>query len=404
MLKTNSGPKALYQQFFHWEPAGGLALALAALLAILLNNLDNTSALYNYVLDFRLSLNLGLWSKTKPVLLWINDALMVLFFFMVGLEIKREFLTGELSDRTKIAMPIAGALGGMIGPAIVFFAVIHFSRTDLSLYKGWPIPTATDIAFALAVLSLLGRRVPKSLKVFLLTLAIVDDIGAIALIAILFTDAINMMALLGAAIAAGLLLWCNRRSLMVLPIYGLIGCLLWITILEAGLHPTLAGVITAFAIPGKNTSGDKSPLVQVAEGLHPWITFLILPIFALANAGFSLEGLTFSSLAGPLSAAISLALIIGKPIGILLVCFMLKKYGWGDLPKDVTWRHLSGVGFLAGIGFTMSLFIGALAFPDLGIDTAAAIRLGVLCGSFVSATLGFFILYASLPRSIISTP
>jgi NhaA family Na+:H+ antiporter len=319
--------------------------------------------------------------------LWINDGLMAIFFFLVGLEIKREVLAGELSSFDKAALPIIAALGGMAVPGLVYYFINSGSPETL---VGWAIPTATDIAFALGILALVGSRAPLALKVFLLAVAIIDDLGAIIIIAVFYTSELStnalILALLGFALAVGL----NRVGVKRAAPYVLIGVLMWVFVLKSGVHATLAGVMIALTVPMKREDGDHSLLHHLEHALHPWVAYMILPIFAFANAGVSLTGLTWSDFAQPVTLGIAAGLFIGKQIGVMGATILAVKTGFARLPAGVTWRHIYGIAALTGVGFTMSLFIGSLAFGT--DDKMNAVRLGVLLGSVVSGLFGYVIL------------
>ena len=327
----------------------------------------------------------------KPLLLWINDGLMALFFFLIGLEVKREIVTGQLRSWKQASLPIIAAIGGMAIPAIVFVALNLGSPENL---RGWAIPAATDIAFALGLLALLGSRVPEALKALLLAIAIIDDIGAIAIIAIFYTENMNLAALALALVPAAAMLLLNRAGVARTIPYFLFAALLWICVLKSGVHATLAGVVTALFVP--IATGDERPLERLEHALHPWVAFLILPIFAFSNAGVSFAGAGLDALLAPLSLGIAAGLVIGKQLGIFGACWLAVKAGWARLPEGVGFRHVYGLSCLAGIGFTMSLFIGNLAFVDP--QQIAAVKFGVLGGSLVSAITGIVVLRFASPR------
>jgi NhaA family Na+:H+ antiporter len=340
-------------------------------------------------IDLPVSVSIGTFALKKPLLLWINDGLMAVFFFLVALEIKREMLDGHLSSREQIILPAIAAIGGMLAPSLIY---AYFNWHDPALLRGWAIPAATDIAFALGVLALLGDRVPLALKIFLLTLATLDDLLAILVIAFFYTDHVSVTQLVLAALALAGLIVLNRMHVSRLAPYIFLGIALWVFVLKSGVHATLAGVVLGLIIPLKRKDG--SPMIEmVEEGLHPYVKFLILPIFAFVNAGVPLAGLNFAYLLTSVPFGIAAGLVIGKPLGVMLACFAVIKAGLGRLPDGVTWRHMVGVSALAGIGFTMSLFIGTLAFKDPAL--ADAVRLGVITGSLISATLGAIILVTS---------
>ena len=342
---------------------------------------------YLTALDAPLSITLGGTGLTKPLILWINDGLMAVFFFLIGLELKREVVEGKLRNPSDIVLPGIAALGGIMAPALVYLAFNAGGAT-----RGWAIPTATDIAFALGVLALVGRGLPPGLKTFLLTLAILDDLGAILIIAAFYTDHLNLTYLALAAIPLAGLALLNRMAVARLAPSLLLGVILWVLVLKSGVHATLAGVITAFFIPLRDHRGG-SPLHSLEDGLQPYVAFLIVPLFAFANAGLSLTGLTWATLAAPLTMGVALGLLVGKFVGVMLTVWALVRSGLAFLPQGASWTHMAGVALLAGIGFTMSLFIGGLSFgegPEMD-----AVRLGVLVASGVAALAGFAVLRAS---------
>jgi NhaA family Na+:H+ antiporter len=374
--------------FLKMEAAGGLVLMATAALALII---ANTPLAETYDLVFWTPFTIGFGETlilSKPILLWINDGLMAIFFFMVGLEVKREFLAGELSTRDKALLPAIAALGGMIAPALIYLAVAGHDPVSA---RGWAIPAATDIAFALGVLALLGSRVPLALKVFLTAVAIFDDLGAIVIIALFYTDGLSLSALGISAGAIAVLAVLNRVGVRSATPYILVGIVLWVAVLKSGVHATLAGVIIALAIPMTNDEKGHNPLEHMMHGLHGWVAFGVLPLFAFANAGVPLTGLEADSITGPIPMGIALGLLVGKPIGILLSVFLSVRLKLCSLPEATNWGQIVGLAFLAGIGFTMSLFIGTLAFPaDPAIE--AGVRIGVLGGSVISAVIGFAIL------------
>jgi NhaA family Na+:H+ antiporter len=376
--------------FVQHEASGGVMLLAAALLALFLAN-SPLAFLYGALLDTPVSVRVGALALDKNLLHWVNDGLMAIFFFHVGLEIKRELLVGELSSVKQASLPVIGALGGMIVPALIYVAI---NANDARALGGWAIPTATDIAFAVGVLALVGSRVPPALKVFLLALAIIDDIGAIVIIAIFYTYHLSFEALALAAIGVAVLAMLNRGGVTRIAPYVLTGIFIWVCVLKSGVHATLAGVVTAFAVPisggsGRDANGN-SPAAHLQESLHPWVNFCVLPAFAYANAGVSLAGVTFAHLASPIPLGIALGLFIGKPIGVFCFSWAAIQLRIATRPEGAGWTQLLGAAVLAGIGFTMSLFIGMLAFPEP--QYAADIRIGVLCGSILSAVLGYVIL------------
>ncbi len=384
------------QDFMKLEASAGLVLMGVALLAMLAANTP-LSVFYDTFLNTNIRFGVSSFEISKPALLWINDGLMAIFFFLVGLEIKREVLMGELSSFDKAALPILAAVGGMAVPGLVFVAFNWGTPENLS---GWAIPTATDIAFALGILALLGKRVPMALKVFLLAVAIIDDLAAIVIIAVFYTSELSANALtlsmLGFALAVAL----NRMGVQRSAPYIIIGVFMWVFVLKSGVHATLAGVLVALTIPLKEKHGDKALLYKLEHALHPWVAFLILPMFAFANAGVSLAGLSLADLTQPLTIGIAAGLFLGKQAGVLAATWIGVKSGVARLPVGVTWQHIYGVACLTGVGFTMSLFIGSLAF---GADeTMNAVRLGVIAGSVLSGLLGFTVLRAATQRSAVA--
>ena len=384
-------PAERLRAFIASESAGGIILIVAAALALAIANSPLLPD-YQKLLSTPVAFSAGsLVAIDKPLLLWINDGLMALFFFLIGLEVKREIVTGQLRSWKQASLPIIAAIGGMAIPAIVFVALNLGSPENL---RGWAIPAATDVAFALGLLALLGSRVPVALKALLLAIAIIDDIGAIAIIAIFYTENMNLAALALALIPAAAMLLLNRAGVARTIPYFLFAALLWICVLKSGVHATLAGVVTALFVP--IATGEERPLERLEHALHPWAAFLILPIFAFANAGVSFAGAGLDALLAPLSLGIAGGLVIGKQLGIFGACWLAVKAGWARLPEGVGFRHVYGLSCLAGIGFTMSLFIGNLAFVDP--QQIAAVKFGVLGGSLVSAITGIVVLRFASPR------
>lgn len=385
-------PLSRIQAFLKLEASAGLILMGVALLAMLAAN-TALAPIYDGILATYVNVGIGEFEIAKPALLWINDGLMAIFFFLVGLEIKREVLTGELSSFDKAILPILAAIGGMAIPGLVFVAINWGTPENLS---GWAIPTATDIAFALGILALLGTRAPVALKVFLLAIAIIDDLGAIVIIAVFYTSELSTNALtlsmLGFALAVAL----NRMGVQRIAPYVIIGVFMWVFVLKSGVHATLAGVLIALTIPLKTKDGDKALLYRMEHALHPWVAFLILPVFAFANAGVNLRGISPSDLVQPLPLGIAAGLFLGKQIGVFAATWIGVKSGLARLPEGVGWRHVYGVACLTGVGFTMSLFIGSLAFG--ADDTMNAVRLGVITGSILSGLLGYALLRTARPR------
>jgi Na+:H+ antiporter, NhaA family len=374
--------------FVHHEAAGGLALIAAALAALIVSN-SPLAWLYDGFLGTPVGIRVGPLGLDKPLLLWINDGLMAIFFLLVGLEIKRELLRGELSTFGQASLPALAAVGGMLVPAVIYLAI---NAGDPAALKGWAIPTATDIAFSVGVLALLGSRVPASLKIFLLALAIIDDLGAIVIIALFYTEHLSLASLLPAAAGVAVLCVLNARGVSRPAPYVLAGLFIWVCVLKSGVHATLTGVIVALAIPLRTDASEPSLLEQLEEGLHPWVAFAVLPLFAFANAGVSLQGLSLAKLAEPVTLGIVSGLFPGKAIGILGAAWIAVALGIARRPEGASWVQLTGVAVLGGIGFTMSLFIGMLAFSDP--IHAAQLRLGVLTGSLLSAGVGYLLLRA----------
>lgn len=374
------------KDFLALEAAGGILLFWAAALAIALAN-SPLRDLYAGFLGVRVEVRIGLLEIAKPMLLWINDGFMAVFFFLVGLELKREFTQGELSQPSQLALPAVAAAAGIAVPAAIYAAI---NWNDPVALDGWAIPAATDIAFALGVLSLLGERVPKSLKVFLLTLAILDDLGAILIIALFYSDNLSALSLGVAAVALVALFVLNRSGVSRVMPYVLIGVVLWISVLKSGIHATLAGAALALFIPSR-------PAARLENDLHPAVAFAILPLFALANAGVSLQGVALGALTESVPLGISAGLFVGKTIGIFLASALLVRLGLARLPAGAGWVSMLGVSMLCGIGFTMSLFIAGLAFETNMDEYAVLTRLGILCGSLVSALAGYALLRTTLP-------
>lgn len=382
-------PFSIFREFLQGEAAGGLILMGAALLAFIVANSPASpwyfAALSSYV-------------GPLSVAHWINDALMASFFLLVGLEIKREMLDGQLSSWPRRILPGIAAAGGMVVPALIYVFINHGSSETL---RGWAIPTATDIAFALGVLSLLGSRVPASLKVFLAALAIIDDLGAVVVIALFYTEGISLRDLAGAIIILAMLFGLNRRGILHLAPYLILGIALWIFVYRSGVHATLAGVALAIMVPIRRTSGtahdgDGSPLHRLERALHAVVPFVIVPIFGFANAGVSLSGLSPGILVEPVTLGIAAGLVLGKILGVLGSSALAIWLGWAEMPRNSRWSHILGVAALCGIGFTMSLFIGLLAFPDYP-DLQSEVKIGIITGSLVAAALGSLILVLS-PR------
>jgi NhaA family Na+:H+ antiporter len=378
-------------RFINHEATAGLILVVAAAAALVFTNIGYAES-YDYFLELPVSVHIGGIGLAKTLVHWINDGLMAIFFFLVGLEIKREVLQGNLSSREQITLPAMAALGGMLLPALIY-AYFNWGTSSIS---GWAIPAATDIAFALGALALIGARVPLSLKVFLLTLATLDDLGAIVIIAVFYTSELSLVGLGLAGIAFACLVILNRLRIDRTAPYIFFGFAMWVFVLKSGVHATLAGVALAMTIPLLRRDGSNF-IHALEEGLHPYVKFLILPLFAFANAGIPLAGLSMDSLTSSLPLGIAAGLMLGKPLGILLAVTACVSLGFAKLPERATWTHVIGVGCLAGIGFTMSLFIGTLAFESpTQID---AVRVGVIAGSIVSTLLGLVILWLGSRKS-----
>jgi len=392
-----------FKTFLKKDSAVGVLLMIATGLAMLFAN-TQLEVLYNYFLDTPIEIRLGRQIHiAKPLLLWINDGLMAIFFLLIGLEVKREVLVGQLSSRAQIALPGIAAIGGMLAPAIIY-SIINLG--DSTALNGWAIPAATDIAFALGILALAGDRVPTSLKIFLLALAIMDDLGAIIIIALFYSGDLSNSMLMLAALCLVALVILNRMKVMSITPYMWLGALLWIFVLKSGVHATLAGVALAFAIPLKNPKNpDESPLEYLEHDLHPWVSFLILPVFAFANAGISLSGMEISDLFSPVPLGIMLGLIVGKLVGVYGFSMAAIKMGFAKLPEGAANQHILGVAALCGIGFTMSLFVGGLAFEHTGGDAVAYLsthRLGILTGSLLAGLAGYFILSMPVRKATVS--
>ena len=384
-------------EFLRFEAAGGILLLLAAVLAMLVEN-SAAGSLYDALLGTPVEIRIGEFEIAKPLLLWINDGLMAIFFFLIGLEVKREILDGELSEPSRIVLPMIAAVGGMAVPAAIYAAI---NWGDAAALKGWAIPSATDIAFALGVLALLGSRVPNTLKLFLMTLAIVDDLGAIVIIAIFYTADLSLSSLLIAAVALGVLFALNRFGVLALAPYLLVGVVLWAAVLKSGVHATLAGVLAALFIPYAREPGEThTQLEKLEHDLHPAVVYGILPLFAFANTGISFDGLTLDSLLHPVPLGIAAGLFIGNQVGVFGLSWLAIKAGLARLPQGASWLQLYGVSALCGIGFTMSLFISSLAFEQGGPDFAVDDRLGILVGSVAAALLGYVILRMATPGKV----
>ncbi len=393
--------KKLFQDFIKLESAAGIILFAAALLAIILDNSPLASSVEHF-LEMPFTIQVGDWALSKHILHWVNDGLMVLFFLLVGLEIKRELVEGELNSPSKVILPAAAALGGMAIPALIF-SLINMGN-DYAL-RGWAIPTATDIAFSLGILSLLGSRVPTSLKIFLTALAIFDDMGAIIVIAIFYTSELSLLSLGIAVVLIGILIALNRFNVRGYGAYFLVGGLLWLSLLHSGVHATLSGVILAMAIPLRNPREprpDFSPSENLVKKLHPWIAYLILPVFAFANAGVSLSDMPpgLANIFSPVMLGIFLGLLLGKMVGVFGTTFLAIKLGLAKKPTNSTWAQIFGIALVCGVGFTMSFFVGTLAYPQGSFTEPyhAWVRLGVIFGSLSSGILGYTVLRLSTKK------
>jgi NhaA family Na+:H+ antiporter len=384
-------------EFLRLESAAGILLFLSAVLALVCAN-SFVSDYYELLLSMPVEIRVGALYIAKPLLLWINDGLMAVFFFMVGLELKRELLEGELSDKRNIILPAVGALGGMLVPALIY---VYFNYDNPNAIQGWAIPAATDIAFALGVLALLGKRVPVSVKVFLTSLAIFDDIGAIIIIALFYTSKISFTALVIFVLCLPILFIMNKRGIADKSPYLLIGAIMWVAMLKSGVHATLAGVVLAMFLPNVTHRDGEiySPLKSMEHDLHPVVAFFVLPVFAFANAGLNLTGITVDQVLHPVPIGIALGLFLGKQAGIFGFCWLFIKLKIITLPKDISMLTLYGVSALCGIGFTMSLFIGSLAFQETGVNQIFDERLGIIVGSTISGILGYMILNVSLRKN-----
>jgi len=387
-----------FKSFLKKDSAVGILLMIATGLAMIFAN-TSLNVVYDLFLETPFEVRLGRHIHiAKPLLLWINDGLMAIFFLLIGLEVKREVLVGQLSSRAQIALPGIAAVGGMLAPAIIYVII---NAGDSAALNGWAIPAATDIAFALGILALAGDRVPTSLKIFLLALAIMDDLGAIVIIAIFYSGDLSNGMLILAAICLVALVILNRMKVMSITPYMWVGALLWIFVLKSGVHATLAGVALAFAIPLKdNNNPDHSPLEHLEHELHPWVSFLILPVFAFANAGIPFAGMSFGDLFHAVPLGIMLGLVVGKLVGVYGFSMVAIKMGLAQMPKGASGQHLFGVAALCGIGFTMSLFIGGLAFEHTGGDAETYLlthRMGILAGSLIAGVAGYLILKLATP-------
>jgi NhaA family Na+:H+ antiporter len=390
--------KATIKNFLQMESAGGIVLMAAAALALIAAN-SPLSSLYDIFIETPVEIRIGRFEIAKPLLLWVNDGLMAVFFFLIGLEVKREILEGELSRPANVMLPAIAAVGGIAAPVAVYAA---FNYGDSIAMNGWAIPAATDIAFALGILMLLGNRVPVSLKVFLVSLAIFDDLGAIVIIAIFYSTNLSVFALSVASLCLAVLAYMNWRHVSSVAAYVLVGVVMWAAVLKSGVHATLAGVALAMFIPMRaRDEPDRSPLRELEHDLHTVVAFGVLPLFAFVNAGISFAGMSLADVMHPVSLGIAAGLFVGKQLGVFLLCYMAVKLGMAKLPAGAGWGALYGVAILSGVGFTMSLFIDTLAFENLPPDTVFDFdeRLGILLGSIASGIVGYIVLDRTLPKA-----
>ena len=387
MINYISSP---FKWFFKLEAASGILLLISAIAALIVSN-SELSVYYFETLNKYLFIGINNFGLKLSVLHWINDALMAIFFFFVTLEIKREFLQGELSSIKQAMLPIIGAVGGMLIPALIY---IYINFGNQNTLNGWAIPSATDIAFSIGILSLLGSRVPISLKVFLTALAIIDDLGAIVIIAFFYTGDLNIQYLLLMLVTFIFLLVLNKFSIKKFTPYLILGLFLWFFTHESGVHATIAGVLLASVIPHRKKDHDFSLLIKIEHAISPYVAYMIMPLFAFANAGVSLEGLSLSSLMLPVPLGILLGLFVGKQLGVFVFSYASIKFGLATLPSNSNWVSFYAVGVLTGIGFTMSLFVGNLAFVN-NMEYMDGVKIGVLSGSLLSTVVGFVLLYLS---------
>ncbi|WLP94131.1 Na+/H+ antiporter NhaA [Psychrobacter sp. M13] len=384
--------------FFEFEAAGGIILALAAIAAMIIANTP-LNVWYEAFIHAPVAIQIGSFEIAKDAHHWINDGLMAIFFFLVGLELKREVLIGELSNVKQIILPAGAAIGGMIFPAIVY---LIFNYNEPEYWKGWAIPAATDIAFALGILSLLGSRVPNSLKVFLVSIAIFDDIGAILIIALFYTSELSLSAIALAGLCLPFLYLLNRRNVTNVAPYLIIGLVMWVFVLKSGIHATLAGVVLALFIPMfDKTDPEHSPLEELEHSLQDIVSYAILPLFAFANSGISLKGAGLADLFHSVPLGIAAGLFIGKQLGVMLACWLIFKLGVSKMPNGMNFQQIYGAALLCGVGFTMSLFIGGLAFA--GGDYVFDERLGIIMGSIVSGIAGYIMLKVTLKDEVNTT-
>jgi len=393
MTDLAQSPRSWAGRLFGHPSAPGIALALATVVALAVAN-SGLAALYHAIVEMPVQVQFGrLLQLHKPLVVWVNDLWMAVFFLAIGLEIKREFIAGELADRRQALLPAVAAAGGMAVPALIY-ATLNWS--DPAALHGWAIPAATDIAFAVGIVTLLGARVPPSLKVFLTAVAIFDDLGAIVVIALFYTADLSLTMLAAAGLGIAVLALCNRAGVRRADVYLVVGLLVWLAVLKSGVHATLAGVVTALAVPLSDGRGG-SPAGSLEHALHPWVAFFVLPMFAFTNAGVALAGVGWDTLAGGIPLGIVLGLVGGKTVGIYGSVALMVRRGWAAWPRGATPRQCLGVAVLCGIGFTMSLFIGGLAFAGLEGDYDTRVKLGVLLGSLVAALGGCAILLTAPP-------
>jgi NhaA family Na+:H+ antiporter len=384
----------MLKKFLKFEPSGAMALGMATICALLISN-SPLHVFYTHLFETKIIFGIGNFMINKPLYLWINDGLMAIFFFLVGLELKREAIDGQLSSPRKIALPILAALGGVIVPAVIY---IFVNWKNSLLLRGWAIPTATDIAFALGIISLLGKRVPDGLKITLVAIAIIDDLVSVAIIAFFYNRDVSYLWLCGASILCLGLFFLNKKNINQITPYILMGFLLWICILESGIHATLSGVVLALFIPLHIKEKTYSPLKKIEKDLHPWVTYGVLPLFAFSNAGVSLTGLTYATFYHSVAVGIILGLFFGKQLGVMLATYLAVSLKICDLPAQTTWRQYYGMAILTGVGFTMSLFVGSLSFDDAILQTI--MRIGVLTGSTLSGICGYFFLKRKCMQTI----
>ena len=394
ITKTSHKVTEALREFLRLESAGGLILVVSAILAMVLANSPLADS-YVQLLSLKITVMVESFGVSKPLLLWVNDGLMAVFFLLVGLELKREVVEGDLSSAEQIALPALAAVGGLIVPAAIYWLI---NRDNPEGLNGWAVPTATDIAFALAILSLLGSRVPASLKIFLTTIAIFDDLAAIIIIAVFYSGDLSTVSLAAAGAGIVVLSVLNRLGVKSLAAYLIVGIFIWLFVLKSGVHATLAGIAVAAFIPLKG-GDDHSPSRHLEHILHPWVAYCVLPIFAFANAGLAFAGVSIDAVVGTVSTGIVLGLFIGKQIGVFGMTALMIGLGLAKKPEGSSWLMLYGIALLCGVGFTMSLFIGGLAFEHGGFSNIAALKIGVIAGSVASAFCGWMVLYLSLPKS-----